>query len=101
MDVSRLIVVSTVQMPRQFMYTLHQPDSLAIESVSLMRLEPEVCMQGLSYSVTFRDEEIVVTESSEPMRLVLSDQDKVKTEFSTVDPAYAHLSLKLVVQAQL
>lgn len=54
LDPAKLTLVSQVNMPAFQVYTLFEnaPIGVQIESKSLLKLEPAVCMDGLKYTVT-------------------------------------------------
>ena len=90
--------ITEVEMPFQYEYTLFDAD-LEIDSISLLQIEPEVCMQGLKYSVSFNEEE--VTETSAPMKLIQKDHSAIRTSFYTEDRMYLNVAQTMIVRAEL
>ena len=66
---------SDVMMPEYTMYYLYEAkpeNGIDLSSLTLLETEPPLCMQGLTYLITFDNE--LVTETSEPLNLVSFDQ---------------------------
>ena len=88
-------------MPTQYSYTLfeNKPVGITIDSISLLELEPELCMGGLKYFVTFNGGE--VTSTTAPMKLLSMDNEMIRTQFYTEDRKYINIVQKLLVWAEL